>query len=160
MSALDVKIRTAVKADAGAIARLVSTLAEKYIVGEFSDQGRDTLLRSMQPDMIASYIDSGYRYHVAATANGEIVGVVALRDNKHLYHLVVAEACQRQGIGRSLWETAMAEALAHGNPGEFTVNSSRHALPVYERLGFIAGAEAVDTAGVIAIPMKLVARPE
>ena len=81
----------------------------------------------MQPEAIAGYLDSGYRYHVAETVGGEIVGVVALRNHAHLYHLFVAEDFQRHGIGRSLWKAAMAEALAHGNSGEFTVNSSRFA---------------------------------
>lgn len=159
MRALDVNIRIAGKADAVAISRLISALADKYIVGEFSAEGRETLLRSMRPEAIAGYLDRGFRYHVAEAADGEIVGVVALRDDTHLYHLFVAEACQRRGIGRSLWKTALAEALARGNRGEFTVNSSRYALPVYERLGFVAGTEEIDANGVVAIPMKLVVRP-
>lgn len=160
MCAADVNIRIAVKADVVAIGRLISELADKYIAGEFSAQGRETLLHSMRPAAIAGYLDSGFRYHVAETAAGEIVGVVALRDDTHLYHLFVAEACQRRGIGRSLWETAMAGALARGNNGEFTVNSSRYARPFYERLGFVAGEERIDAQGVVTIPMRLALRTD
>ncbi len=50
----------------------------------------------------------------------------------------------------------MADALARGNPGEFTVNSSRYARPVYECPGFVAGPEPVDSRGVVTIPLKRV----
>ena len=58
-------------------------------------------------------------YHVAEDA-GRLVGVVAVRDNKHLYHLFVAEPHQGQGLARELWSVAKAACVAAGNSGEFT----------------------------------------
>jgi predicted GNAT family N-acyltransferase len=37
----------------------------------------------------------------------------------------------------------------------FTVNSSRYAVGVYEKFGFVRQSEAIDISGVISIPMKL-----
>jgi GNAT superfamily N-acetyltransferase len=83
------------------------------------------------------------------------VGVAGIRDTTHVYHLFVAEAFHRQGLATSLWEIAKAAALAAGNPGRFTVYSSLHAVPVYERFGFRATGPEVHKHGVAFVPMEL-----
>ncbi len=151
-------IRQATPADSKRISELVSGLAEKYIAHEFTQAGAETLLRSMQPDAVEKCIQAGYEYHVAEM-DGRLVGVVAVRDNSHLYHLFVDEAHQKQGIATALWRVALESCLSKGNPGTFTVNSSRHARTVYEKLGFRAQSAAREKRGVVSIPMKLTIRP-
>jgi predicted GNAT family N-acyltransferase len=80
---------------------------------------------------------------------------VAMRDNRHLYHLFIAPRFQGQGLARTLWNTVRLAALASGNPGHFTVNASLTAVPVYERFGFVANGEKVETHGIAFLPMKL-----
>lgn len=70
--------------------------------------------------------------------------VIALRGNSHDYHLFVAQAFQRKGLGRSLWRRVYQAALEAGNNWRFTVNSSVSAVPVYERLGFVAIGSKVE----------------
>jgi len=146
-------IREATQDDSKNIRLLVYGLSKKYIAHEFSPEGAQALLRSMTPDKIQSYIQSGYRYHVAEI-EGQIVGAVAVLKNVHLYHLFVAEEYQRQGLAKRLLQTALKSCLAKGNKGPFTVNASKYALPIYEKLGFVATSEAVEKNGVVAIPMQ------
>jgi GNAT superfamily N-acetyltransferase len=47
----------------------------------------------------------GLRYHVYED-NGDLVGVVATREDRHLFNLFVAEHAQGRGIARLLWKTA------------------------------------------------------
>lgn len=148
------QIRLATLNDATAISQLVYSLSEKYIASDLSETGARNLLSSMESSAIASYLSSEYRYHVAEDEGG-IVGVVATRDNKHLYHLFVAESHQRRGLARALWRVAWEACVAISNPGEFTVNSSRYALPFYEKLGFIQVGPEENREGVIYTPMKL-----
>jgi ribosomal protein S18 acetylase RimI-like enzyme len=148
------EIRAATADDAPRISTLVHDLAGKYIVHEFSEEGASRLLESMSVAAIRTYLESGYRYHVAEE-NGELAGVIAIRDNRHLYHLFVSECFQGKGVARRLWESAKAASLDAGNPGVFTVNSSRYAVGLYEKFGFVRQSEAVDVSGVICIPMKL-----
>jgi len=150
----NLKIRAATPEDSESISKLVWRLSAEYIVEEFSQQGKATLFESMTPAAIRKYIQSGYRYHVAEVKK-QLVGVVAVKDNTHLYHLFVAQDYQRQGIASSLWQLAKQECLEQGNPGEFTVNSSSHAQGVYESMGFVAQSGPQDKNGVIYIPMKL-----
>lgn len=148
------EIRLATLADAPRISALVRDLTVKYIAHEFSEEAAGRLLGSMEEPVIRGYLASGYRYHMAEE-NGELAGVVAVRDNRHLYHLFVSERFQGQGVGRRLWEVAKAASLDAGNPGVFTVHSSRYAVGLYEKFGFIRQSNPVDHSGVIGIPMKL-----
>jgi len=149
-----VRIRAATSNDASAISTLIRDLAARYIAHELSAEAANRLLGSMEEAAIRDYLNAGYRYHVAEE-NGELAGVVAVRDNRHLYHLFVSEDFQGRGLARELWEVAKAAGLEAGNPGVFTVNSSRYAVGMYEKFGFVRQAEVVDAAGVICIPMKL-----
>ena len=148
------EIRAATLRDAESISKLVRQLSAKYIANEFTAEGRETLLNSMTPAAIEKYIQTGFRYHVAEVG-GQLVGVVAVKDNSHLYHLFVAENYQRQGIASGLWRLAKQACFEEENPGEFTVNSSKYAQKVYETLGFVAQSGPQDKNGVIFIPMKL-----
>ena len=148
------RIRAALLTDSKDISELISGLSAKFITGEFSSVGRAHLLDTMTPQAIEKFIQSGYRYHVAEM-DDNLVGVVAVKDNKHLYHLFVAEEYQRQGIARILWQLAMKECLNNGNTGEFTVNSSEYAQEFYERLGFVARPGPQIKNGVVFFPMSL-----
>jgi ribosomal protein S18 acetylase RimI-like enzyme len=105
-------------------------------------------------DAIVKFVSDGFRYHVAL-AGDEIVGFVGIRDNRHLYHLFVAESFQRRGVGRRLWEVAHEECRSRSHAGPFTVNSSTNAIPMYERLGFRRTAPTQDQGGVVFNPMAL-----
>jgi len=148
------EIRRASADDAASISNLVSKLSEKYIIQEFNAGGAEYLLASMEPDAIKKYIDSGFKYHVAEI-DKRVVGVVGIRDNSHLYHLFVDEKYQRRGIARELWQLARETCLDNGNPGEFTVNSSRYARVLYEKLGFVVQTGPQEKNGVLFFPMKL-----
>lgn len=147
-------IRPATIEDAGDIADLITGLADAFILHEFVPEARARFLSDHTPPSIVRRMQSGFRYHVAES-DGAIVGVVGVRDNSHLYHLFVAEAFQGRKLGRELWEHVKAECLAAGNPGAFTVNSSKNAVPVYERFGFTVAAPVQDAGGVLFVPMKL-----
>jgi GNAT superfamily N-acetyltransferase len=148
-------IREAILDDTESISRLVYELSEKYIAPEFTSAGATSLLNSMKPDAIRKYLQAGFWYHVVEI-KGQVVGVVGVRDNRHLYHLFIADEYQNQGIARKLWQVAFEACLSRGNPGIFTVNSSKYAVPMYEKLGFVPQSEPVESNGIVSIPMKWV----
>ena len=140
-------------ADARAISELILPLATKFIAHEFSEEGQRNLLRSMEPDAIEGFFHAGHRYHVAEV-EGRVVGVVGVRDNSHVHHLFVAEDHQRCGLARELWKVARDVCLEAGNPGRFTVFSSKYALGVYRAFGFIESGPPEIKDEVIATPME------
>jgi GNAT superfamily N-acetyltransferase len=152
--ATDVRIRKLQLADIPSIANLLHDLAEEFITPEFDANARREFLEKNNQSAIEGFISDGFRYHVAETSEGPI-GFVGMRDNKHLYHLFVAKPFHRQGLGRRLWETALSECRAAGNPGNFTVNSSNSAVAVYEHFGFVRSAPTQNHDGVLFNPMTL-----
>jgi len=149
-----VEIRIADVSDDERIAALINPLAEKFILCDFAAAGRVRFLSDHTPAAIAERLRKGFRYRVAI-CEGELVGVVGVRDNAHLFHLFVAEAFQHRGLAHRLWEGIMVECLRAGNPGVFTVNSSRFAVPVYERFGFTGTGPEQNVGGVLFLPMRL-----
>lgn len=149
------EIRLADINDAEAISELLVRLTKKYIAVGFSAEGAKSMLNSMQPEAISHYLDMGYRYHVGEI-NNAIVGIVATRNESHLYHLFVNESEQGKGYARQLWQIAKAACLAAGNSGKFTVNSSLNAQSVYKNWGFVPLAGIRETKGVKDMPMQLV----
>ena len=71
---------------------------------------------------------------LVAENSGKLVGMLHLREPRHISMLFVQSSFQRRGIGRGL--LAAAGALAGDTSCVFTVSSSPNAVSAYERLGF------------------------
>jgi GNAT superfamily N-acetyltransferase len=147
-------IRALDNSDIAPAARLLRELAREFIVHESPPEAAATFLRENDEDGIRAYLAKGYVYHVADTGAG-LAGFIAVRDASHLFHLFVARDWQGQGVAHRLWEVARTAALASGNPGVFTVNSSKVARPVYESFGFVATAPLQCKNGIYFHPMQL-----
>lgn len=147
-------IRRAQLSDAPAIALLIGELMP-YMTLRADGAGAEQFMENMACPAIETYVSgAGYQYQVGLIG-GELVGVVALRDNSHLFHLFVAQKRHRQGIARRLWDAALRAAVSSGNAEGFTVNSSLHGLPLYRSLGFVATGDKVEHHGIAYVPMVL-----
>jgi GNAT superfamily N-acetyltransferase len=118
-------------------------------------KGAEPFFESIAEGAIERYITAENFVYYVAENEREIVGVVAVRDNKHLYHLFISPRYQRCGLGKQLWQYVRQRAIAAGNPGEFTVNSSLNAVPVYQAFGFVPTSSVVEAYGVSFLPMRL-----
>ncbi|SMS01102.1 Acetyltransferase (GNAT) family protein [Vibrio mangrovi] len=153
---MSIKYRKAAGKDAQAISELIVPLTRKYVCPTFDESMHDTLLQSMSVENIERYLSEGYLYVVATDDMGEIVGVAAIRDASHLYHLFVSERYQGQGLSRKLWEKVRAEVPENRRPTRFTVNSALNAEHVYRSFGFVRTEEGVrNRNGIIDVPMVL-----
>jgi GNAT superfamily N-acetyltransferase len=147
-------IRPIEETDIPAVAGLLHALALEFIVHEASVEEASTFLRENDEQGVRGFIARGFVYHVAVEGD-ELAGFVAVRERSHLYHLFVGKRWQRQGLARRLWDVARNTALAAGNGGTFTVNSSNLAVPVYESFGFVRTAPMQCVRGVPFNPMQL-----
>ncbi|HEY0038684.1 MAG TPA: GNAT family N-acetyltransferase [Longimicrobium sp.] len=147
--------RVATVDDAGRISALIASLARYFLADPDRPQDAAAFFETITPPAIAISIASGrFRYHVAESAD-ELAGIVGVRDAGHLYHLMVAEPFHRRGIASRLWDVAKNAAVADGNTGQFTVNSSVNAVRVYERFGFTATGTVQVQNGIAFVPMEL-----
>lgn len=148
------KIRTATLKDADAISTLILGVAHHFTINP-EGVGAEDFLKTISREAIERCINAPNLKYLAGFIEETLVGVVAIRDNKHLYHLFVSPMFQRRGLSRKLWNTAMEMAIQLENPREFTVNSTPYAESVYTSFGFKVVGEKVETKGISFIPMKL-----
>ena len=151
-------LRRAVPLDAPEISALIRSLSSAFTLHP-SGLGAEAFLKTIEPAAIASYIAAPNFGYFVAEAAGRIVGVVAIRDRTHLYHLFVAADQQRRGLASELWRHARA-AIDAPNDRPFTVNATPIAVPVYERFGFVAAGPRVEKDGIAFIPMIRPVAPE
>lgn len=145
-------IQPAQATDAPSVAELIQGVAH-YFLASPSAAGAEGFLASLSPAAIAGYIDSPDFIYVLGFIEAQLVGVAALRDNQHVYHLFVRPDFHRLGIANRLWQQLKSQALAAGNSQGFTVNSSLYAVPVYAGFGFMPTGEAQARNGINFQPM-------
>lgn len=148
------KIRTAEPSDAEAISSLIVELSAPFYSSP-TRSGAEPFLASISAAAEHRYLSSeNFSVHVAES-DDQLAGLVALRDNTHLFHLFVAKPYQRMHLASRLWAIVKSEALAAGNAGEFTVNSSLEAVPVYEKFKFSRVGDIQYVNGICFQPMRL-----
>lgn len=157
MLAAHVDVRPAVVADAEGINRLIHSQLH-HRTPEPTGPAPESFMQRFSPRFLEECIAGDRHRYLVALAEDQLVGVLGVRENRHLLHLFVAEPYQRQGIARRLWERALADLLAVEDEVEMTVRSSVYAVPVYRRFGFEVTGARVDSEGVSWVPMRRVIR--
>jgi GNAT superfamily N-acetyltransferase len=75
-------------------------------------------------------------FHLTARSEGQLVGVVLVRDFWNLCHLFVAPEHQGRGLGRQLLDAALIGCAAKSPRGIMRLNASRNAVEFYRHMGF------------------------
>lgn len=84
-------------------------------------------------------------------------GIIATDSQKrHIGLFFVDKSSQAKGIGKKL----MAIVIENNENSFITVNSSRYAIPIYEKLGFVKMEEEKEQDGLKFTPMKLILKDE
>ena len=158
MNAKVVKIRRATIKDAQRISELAQAVALQFIVDEFTGKGRALYLQELAPEAITKRLAAKGFHFLVAEDGDALVGVAAMQDNWHLYHLFVAKGYQRGGLAGRLWQILRDEALSVDPPRNFKANVPRYAIAAYARLGFKADGAMRDEKGVYFQPMTCPAK--
>jgi predicted GNAT family N-acyltransferase len=148
--------RNGTPSDAKAISELVRALAPAFLVNA-DGSGAEQFWASVAEATQAARLATPNHHVIVVEDKGSIVAMIGLRDLSHVFHLFVAATHQGQGLSRQLWTRARAYAYEQGHRGDFTVNASLPAVPVYQRFGFQPVGEATCSHGVEILPMKLLA---
>ena len=92
-----------------------------------------------------------------AFENNILKGIIATDSQKrHICLFFVDKVSQGKGIGKEL----MRVVVNNNENSYITVNSSRYAVPIYEKLGFIKMEEEKEQDGLKFTPMKLILKDE
>jgi len=146
-----VSIRKAKVDDALEIKALISSLSHFYLENEQSPMP-DWFLRTLDASAFERRLSNDWFTNYVYVEEEDIVGYISMRGESHLYHLFVAEAHQRKGISRALWNVARSGVKS----SVYTLRSSLYAIPIYKRFGFIASGPAEVRDGIGFQSMKCV----
>jgi len=150
-----ITIRLATCSDAPDISKLIYAQFH-HRTPTLAEQPTPEFFAGFAPETIKEYIGSARYRYLVALIEGQLVGVLGIRDSERIIHLFVAESYQRRGIARALWGRTKSELMADGGDVRVVTNSSIYAIPVYERFGFKAIGPRAERAGVTYVPMQLV----
>jgi len=144
--------------DAEAIAGLIASF-QSELTDDPSGAGAEKYLASVSVQAEREYLGSERYLYLLAYSDSQLAGFIAIRDGSHLFHLFVERSHQRQSIARRLWERALQELCVPGSDGNFTVNSSLLAVPVYQAFGFVPAGSIQSMHGISFLPMRRPALP-
>ena len=83
------------------------------------------------------------------------VGMIEIRDHRHISMFFVKSTCQQMGIGRQLLSYALNRCMQKNPDLEaITVNASPNAVPAYQHLGFSPNPPEKIINGIRYIPMQ------
>ncbi|MCR4903533.1 MAG: GNAT family N-acetyltransferase [Butyrivibrio sp.] len=101
------------------------------------------------------FIMGNYQLMVARKKDGQLIGMLTLRDRNHISLLFVDGEYHKNGVGKALLRFASMYVRDEEGLNKLTVHSSPYAVDFYHRLGFkdIKGEIVQD--GIRITPMEL-----
>lgn len=138
------------------VSNLVREVFGEFIAPGYSEEGIETFRQLSQADEIKKAVESGRFLIICCWDSENLVGIISMRDNRHINFLFVKKQYHRRGIAKELYKRALMKC-EEINPGisEITVNSSPYAVDIYRRLGFTAVGEQTTRDGITYTPMKM-----
>jgi predicted GNAT family N-acyltransferase len=84
---------------------------------------------------------------LALDAQGRVLGTGRLLPDGHIGRMAVLQSARGQGVGSALLRALLQAARARGDR-EVVLSAQTHAMPFYEKAGFIAEGDEYDDAGI------------
>ena len=135
---------------------LVWCVFEEFEAPEYSDEGIENFKLFIECNSIIERINSGRMKMFGYFIDDKLVGIVGVREIKHISLLFVDKDFQKRGFARQLFQKALNFCKEESRElKEITVNSSPYAVDVYHKLGFVDTDIEQIVDGICFIPMKL-----
>jgi hypothetical protein len=83
------RIKTATLEEAEEISDFIRSLSSPFYASP-NGEGAESFLQSISPEGIRNYISSDSFVYLTGRIKSQLIGVVAMRENKHIFHLFVA----------------------------------------------------------------------
>jgi len=137
----------------------VSTFIEgvfnQFVAPEFSQEGIDEFMKFIQPDTLINHLEKNY-FGILASVETKIIGIIVVRDYKHVALFFVDSQHQRKGVGKELFRRALEHCSIHdGNSLQITVNSSPNSVNAYRKLNFRTTDKEQCVNGIRFVPMAM-----
>lgn len=143
-------IRNMEEKDLGAVSAICMDAFLQSVAGTLSDEGNSTFSNIATCDAFRDRM-KGDNSILVAENDGQIEGVIELKEGRHVAMLFIRPERQKKGIGSQL----LASALKHAKVDTVTVSASLSSVPAYEKYGFACKGEVGESAGLLYQPMEI-----
>ncbi len=91
-------------------------------------------------------LDDGAQHIIAQTSQGHVVGTARLLPSGQIGRMAVLKDYRGNGLGANILRLAVETALIHGR--QPFLHAQTHAIPFYEKQGFIVEGDVFMDAGI------------
>lgn len=151
---VEIEVRKAVMADWEETMALVWRTFLKFEANDYGMEGVDNFREFITDSMLRRMFLIGEYHMFVATYDEKIIGMISLRDKKHISLLFVDEKYHKQGIGRKLVACIGDFVIDEYGEKELTVNASPYGLEFYKKIGFVSKSPLMTTGGIKYTSMK------
>ena len=120
------------------------------VAPSLGDEGIATFRKIAAADAFAARMTQDNTLLLAEIEN-RVVGLIELKQRRHIAMLFIAPHQQRSGVGRRL----VAAALKQVRGDRVTVSASLPSVPAYLDYGFHCSGDVAESAGLVYQPMEL-----
>ena len=127
----------------------------KFDAPDYSQAGIQNFRNFVNDEMLRKMFLAGHYQLIVAVDEGRIVGMLSLRDKKHISLLFVNEFYHFNGVGSALIRYASKYARNEEGLERLTVNASPYAVNFYKKRGFRARGPETEEDGIRFTPMEI-----
>jgi GNAT superfamily N-acetyltransferase len=150
-----IQIRPMKQEEIQAVSDLVFRSFKNNVVSYYSEEGVETFFDYANPKALGERFLKDH-FVLVAVKKQALVGMIEIRNNRHISLLFVEPMQQEKGIGKGLLEQASARARQSDPESKgLTVNSSPNSVEAYKRFGFALTDSFQEKNGIQFLPMML-----
>jgi GNAT superfamily N-acetyltransferase len=137
------------------ISNMVNNVFDEFVGTDYSENGKKTFKNYIAPENILERFNNKTSKFYTAKCNGEIIGILEIRNKDHVSLFFVEKEFHGKGIGKTLFDYYIKTLKQENNEIKIiTVNSSFFAEKIYSKMGFVKTSEIQEKDGIRYIPME------
>jgi len=137
------------------ISAMIQAVFNEFVAPCYSLEGINEFNSFILPDRLAERVKTGDEFIITAKDAGKIVGVIGIKENKHISLLYVEKKYHCRGIAGKIINMAL-EKCRKKDPklAEITVHSSLYGVYICQQLGFQLVSAEQEEKGIKYFPMS------
>lgn len=137
------------------ISEMIRAVFGEFVAPCYSVEGISEFNSGILPERLAERVRTGDEFIVTAKDGQKIVGIIGIKENKHISLLYVEKKYHCRGIARKMLFSAL-EKCRKKDPklAEITVNSSLYGVYICQQLGFQLTSAEQEEKGMKFFPMS------
>jgi predicted N-acetyltransferase YhbS len=143
-------IRKIEERDLEAVSAICMASFSKSVAGTLTEDGVSTFSKIAASDAFLHRMKED-NLILVAELDGNIAGVIELKEGRHIAMFFVEPEHQNKGIGRKL----ISSALSYAKASKITVNASLSSIPAYRKYGFECKGDIGELSGLVYQPMEI-----